>query len=131
MVAIGFLLFAGALGVAAALVTQNRGENPVRVHAFSHTFALQPHSILAVGAAIALIALIGVAVMLRGAARARQIRRERDQRLAENARLADRGAVPESSFFFDTFADQSDGPESLPSRPAPPRPSQTHPSPSR
>lgn len=105
MVAIGLLLFAGALAAATALVVQNRGENPVRIHAFAHTVTLQPYSILAAGAVIAVIALIGVAVMRSGAARSRQLRRERDALLAENARLAGRATGADSSFFFDTFAD--------------------------
>lgn len=126
MVAIGFLVFAGSIAVAAALVMQNRGGTPVQVHAFAHTVTLQPYSILAAGAAIVVAALIGVALMRRGTGRVRRLRREIDQLLAENARLSDLAAGPESSFFFDTFPDDRYGsPNPSPASPSPARSSPT------
>jgi hypothetical protein len=108
VVGIGLLLLAGALGAAGALVMQNRSEGAVRVHVFGNVWDLQPHWILAAGAGVAVIAMIGVAMMQVGAARSREIRRERDELLAENARLNGRTAESESSFFFD---ERPDGPE--------------------
>ena len=90
MVAIGLLLFAAALGAGAALFMQNRGASAAQVHVFGHTLTLQPYSIMAAGAAIAVVALLGIAVMRRGAARARRLRVQRDR--------------SESAFFFETFA---------------------------
>ena len=108
MVGIGLLLLAGALGAAGALVMQNRSEGAVRVHVFGNVWELQPHWILAAGAGVAVIAMIGVAMMQVGAARSREIRRERDELLAENARLNGRTAEAESSFFFDERPDEPD-----------------------
>ena len=106
MVGIGLLLLAGALAAAGALVMQNSTEGAVRVHVFGNIWELQPHWILAAGAAIAVIAMIGIAMMQAGAVRSREIRRERDELLAENARLSGRTTESES-FFFD---EQPDGP---------------------
>lgn len=104
MVAIGLLLFAAALGAGATLFMQNRGEGAVQVHALGHTLTLQPYSIMAVGAVIAVVALLGITVMRRGATRARRLRRQRDQL--------------ESAFFFETFAgDPADGPGQSPAGP--------------
>jgi hypothetical protein len=115
VVGIGLLLLAGALGAAGVLVMQNRGEGSVRVHVFGNIWDLQPHWILAAGAGVAVIAMIGAVMMQVGAARSREIRRERDELLAENARLNGRTAESESSFFFD---EQPDGPATT-SQPVP------------
>jgi hypothetical protein len=94
-----------AIATATALVVQNRSQSAISVHAFNHTVALQPYSIMAAGAVIALIALIGFALMRMGAGRVRRLRQELDTLRAEYAQLAGRGADPESSFFFETFGD--------------------------
>jgi hypothetical protein len=112
VVAIGLILFVGALAAAATLFIQNRGGSAVQVHVFGHTLTLQPYSIMAAGAALALVALIGIAVMRMGTARTRDLRKQRDALIAENARLAHGEAGPPSSFFFDTFGgDQTKGSE--------------------
>jgi hypothetical protein len=105
VVAIGSLLLAAALAAGATLFMQNRGAGAVQVHVLGHTLTLQPYSIMAVGAAIAVIGLLGIAVMRRGAVRARRLRMQRDR--------------SESAFFFETFAgDPTEGPEQAP--PGPP-----------
>jgi hypothetical protein len=112
VVAIGLLLFAGALGGAATLVIQNGAESAVRIHVFGHSLTLQPYSIMAAGAAIALLALIGIVLMRMGAGRARRLRRQRSALLAENARLSGNEAGAQSSFFFETFGgDKAEDPE--------------------
>ena len=106
MVGIGLLLLAGALGAAGTFVMQNRSEGAIRVHVFGSVWDLQPHWILAAGAGIAVIAMVGVALMQVGVARSREIRRERDELLAENARLNGRTAESQPpSFFFDQRPD--------------------------
>ena len=103
MVTIGLLFFAGAIGTATALAVQNRGQDAVSVRAFDHTLALPPYSIMVVGAAIAVIAVIGLALMRMGAGRVRRLRHELDTLRAEYARLTDRCTDPESTFFFENF----------------------------
>lgn len=109
MVAIGLLFFAGAIGAATALVLPDRGQGAVPVHVFDHTLWVQAYSIMAAGAAIAVIALIGLAMMRSGARRARRLRDEVDSLRTEHARLTGRDSEPEPSFFFETFPeDRSD-----------------------
>lgn len=103
MVTIGLLFFAGAIGTATALAVQNRGQDTVSVHAFNHTLALPPYSIMVVGAAIAVIAVIGLALMRMGAGRVRRLRHELDALRAEYARLTDGSTDPDASFFFENF----------------------------
>jgi hypothetical protein len=107
MVAIGLVLFAVALGAGATLLMQNRSETAVQVHVLGHTLTLQPYSIMVAGAAIAVVAVIGIAVMRRGAVRARRLRVERDR--------------AQSAFFFEeTFAgDPAEGPGQSPAAPPP------------
>jgi hypothetical protein len=105
VVAIGLVLFAVALGAGATLFVQNRGETAVQVHVLGHTLTLQPYSIMVGGAAIAVVAVIGIAVMRMGAVRARRLRIERDW--------------AQSAFFFEeTFAgDPAEGPGPSPAGP--------------
>jgi hypothetical protein len=104
VVAVGLLLFAGALGSAATLFMQNRAASAVHVHVLGHSLTLQPYSIMVAGAVIALVGLVGIAVMRRGAGRARRLRRQRD--------------ALQSSFFFETFGDdQAGGAEESPAGP--------------
>lgn len=105
MVAIGLLIFAAAVGTATALVVQNHGQSAISVHAFNHTLALQASSLVAAGAAIAVTAVIGLALMRLGAGRTRRLRHELVALRAEYARLTGRPADPEASFFFEAFGD--------------------------
>lgn len=108
MVAIGFLLFAAAVVVAAVLVLQNQGGTPVQVHALGHTWMLHQYWILTAGAILAFTAVIGVKLMCAGAACTRRLRHERDELLAENNRLNGRSPDPQAlPFFSDVDAPQS------------------------
>lgn len=66
------------------------------MHALGHAWTGHLFWVLVAGLILALVALLGLALMRRGAARARRLRRERATLLAENERLSD----PSQSPFF-------------------------------
>ncbi len=102
MLVIGLVLFATAVGSAIILIVQNRGS-VVQVRALGHTWTGHLYWLLVAGLIIALIGVLGLALLRRSAARARRLRRQRAALLSENERLSERVRDPgRSSFFADT-----------------------------
>jgi len=99
---IGLIVLAAAVGWAVILIVQNRGS-VVGVHALGYTWTGHLYWVLVAGLIIALVGVVGLAILRRGAARARRLGRQRAGLLAENERLIERVRDPaKSSFFADT-----------------------------
>jgi hypothetical protein len=86
VVVIGLVLFAAALA-AAMLIVQNR-DSTFPVHGLGHTWEWHPYWVLVAGLSIALVGVLGVALMRAGAVYARRLRRETAKLLAERAALS-------------------------------------------
>jgi hypothetical protein len=99
---IGLILLAAAVASAVILIVQNRGS-VVGVHALGHTWTGRLSWVLVAGLIIAVVGVVGLAILRGGAARSRRLRRQRAALLAENERLSERVRDPaRSSFFADT-----------------------------
>src|SRR4051812_48641278 len=99
MVVIGLILFGAAAAGAAVLIVQNQ-DGAVEVNALGNTWQWDRYWLVVAGLALALAAALGMAMMARGAARARRLRRERAELLAENAALGGHWQDPGDSPFF-------------------------------
>jgi hypothetical protein len=86
MVVIGLILFAAAVAAAIIGIVQNRNL-VVDVHALGQTWSVHVYWVLVAGLVIAVVGLLGLAIMNGGAARARRLRRERRALARENKRL--------------------------------------------
>jgi hypothetical protein len=96
---VGLIVFAAAVASAVILIVQNRGS-VVGVHALGHTWTGHLYWVLVAGLIIALVGVVGLAILRGGAARARRLRRQRAALLAENKRLSERVRDPATSSFF-------------------------------
>lgn len=99
MLIIGLIVFAAAVASAVILIVQNRGS-VVGMHAVGHTWTGHLYWVLVAGLFIALVGVVGLAILRGGAARARRLRRQRTALLAENRRLSERVLDPATSSFF-------------------------------
>jgi hypothetical protein len=86
VIVLGFILFAVAVAAALVLIVQNRGDI-VTLHALGNTWNVHLYWLLALGAIVVVVALLGLAMMRGGSARARRLRRERKSLSVENERL--------------------------------------------
>lgn len=88
MLVLGLILLVIAVVAAVVLVTQNNSAT-VDIHAFGGTWQASAFWMAVVGAAILLVAVLGLSLIKAGSARNLRIRRERRQLARENARLAE------------------------------------------
>lgn len=91
---IGFVLFAAAVVIAAALIVQNPAT--VTVHAFNQSWNVDMRWLLVAGLVLTAIGLLGLGVMRLGSASYMRLRGERRALVAENKRLAKRAAARSS-----------------------------------
>jgi hypothetical protein len=87
MIVVGLILFGAALAAAAIGIVENRNLI-IDVHALGQTWTVHAYWVLVAGAVITVVALVGLAMMKTGAARARWRRRERRALARENTRLS-------------------------------------------
>lgn len=91
MIIIGFVLFAAAVVIAAALIVQNPAT--VTVHAFNQSWNVDMRWMFVAGLALTAIGLIGLGMMRLGSAHYMRLRGERRVLAAENRRLSRRPAA--------------------------------------
>jgi hypothetical protein len=96
---IGLVVLAAAVGSTVILIVQNRGS-VVGVHALGHSWTGHLYWVLVAGLVIAVVGVVGLAILRAGAARSRRLRRQRAALLAENKRLSERVRDPAKSPFF-------------------------------
>jgi uncharacterized membrane protein len=99
MVVIGLVLVAAAVAAAVVLIVQNRSA-VTHVHALGQTWSTHIYWLVIAGIVITLVALLGAAIMRRGAQRTRRSRRERASLAEENRRLREAPSNPDASPFF-------------------------------
>jgi membrane protein implicated in regulation of membrane protease activity len=99
MVVIGLVLLAAAIAAAVILIVQNRAA-VTDVHALGHTWSTHLYWLVVAGIVLTLVALLGAAIMRRGAQRTRRARRERASLVEENRRLREAPSNPDASPFF-------------------------------
>ena len=99
MIIVGLVFLAAAVAAAVILIVQNRA-GMVRLDALGHTWSGRLYWVLVAGLIIALVGVLGVALMRGGVIRARRRRRERAQLIAENTRLSERVGDPDDSSFL-------------------------------
>jgi hypothetical protein len=87
MIFVGLILFAAAGAAAGIGIVENR-HLVIDVHALGQTWTVHVYWVLVAGMAIAVVGLLGLAMMKTGALRARRLRRERRALARENARLS-------------------------------------------
>ncbi|PZS20321.1 MAG: hypothetical protein DLM57_01860 [Pseudonocardiales bacterium] len=98
MMVLGILLLAAAVVVAVELVLANHAhDSEINVHMWRWTWHFDALWLAVLGAAILVVAVLGLAMMRAGGRRARRLRRERRELAAENRRLAERADVAESA----------------------------------
>jgi hypothetical protein len=98
---VGLILLAAVIASAVILIVQNRGTL-VPVHAFGHTWTGDVYWLVLAGLFIALVGVLGLALVRAGAARAGRLR-QRAAVAAENPLASERVRDPAtSSFFADT-----------------------------
>jgi hypothetical protein len=108
LVILGLALFAAAVAAAVILIVQNR-EGSVHLHAVGQVWTVHIYWIVVAGLVIALVGVIGAAIIRAGIARNLRLRREHAELLAQNRRLAERlGESAGSSFFADSEAVDTD-----------------------
>jgi uncharacterized membrane protein YciS (DUF1049 family) len=95
MIIVGFVVFAAAIVIAAALIVQNRAM--VTVHAFNQSWNVHLRWLLVAGLALTAIGLLGLGMMRLGSARYLRVSRQRRALAAENKRLAKRAAAADSA----------------------------------
>jgi hypothetical protein len=93
MIIFGFVLFAAAVAIAAALIVQNPAT--VTVHAFNQSWNVDMRWLFVAGLALTAIGLLGLGMMRLGDARYKRLRGERRVLAAENKRLAKRPVAAE------------------------------------
>jgi hypothetical protein len=99
VIIVGLVLLAAAVAAAVILIVQNRASM-VHLNALGHTWSCHLYWVLVAGLIIALVGVLGVAVIRGGVIRARRRRRERAQVIAENTRPSEHVGDPEHSSFF-------------------------------
>jgi hypothetical protein len=98
MIILGLLLLAAAAVGAVELILANGGGDPkIPVHMWGWTWHVDAFWLAVAGAAIMLVALVGLAMLKSSGRRARRLRRERKNLTAENRRLAKRANVAEAT----------------------------------
>ena len=110
---IGLLLFATAAASAIILIVQNRGS-VVQVRALGHSWTGHLYWLLVAGLIIALVGVLGLALLRGSAARARRLRRQRATLLVGNARLSERVRDHGRSSFFADAGRADTGPAQSP-----------------
>ena len=95
MIIVGFVLFAAAVVIAAALIVQNPAT--VTVHAFHESWNVDLRWLLVAGLALTAIGLFGLGMMRLGSARYLRLRGERRALASENRRLAKRAAAADTA----------------------------------
>jgi hypothetical protein len=96
---VGLILFAAAVASAVILIVQNRDSVP-QVHALGRDWTGHLYWVLVAGLIIALVGVLGLAILRYGTTRARRLRRQRAALVAENERLSDQVHDPATSPFF-------------------------------
>ena len=87
MFLVGLILFAAAVATAIIGIVQNR-HLVIDVHALGQTWTVHAYWVLVAGLIVAVVGLLGLAIMNRGAERSRRLRRERRALARENKRLS-------------------------------------------
>jgi hypothetical protein len=87
MIFAGLILFAAAAAGALIGIVQNRNL-VIDVHALGQTWIVHAYWVLVAGLVIAVVGLLGLAIINRGAERSRRRRRERRGLARENSRLS-------------------------------------------
>jgi|GEM_PF-1811060 len=115
MIILGILLLAAAVVAAVELILANDGPT-ISVHLWRWTRHLEPFWLAVAGAAIVVVALLGLSMLRAGGGRARRLRRERRELSKENRQLAKRAQVAESTSAAQ--AGEHDGRTAAPVEPA-------------
>ena len=87
MFLVGLILFAAAVAAAIIGIVQNR-HLVIDVHALGQTWTMHAYWLLVAGLIVAVVGLLGLAIINRGAERSRRLRRERRALARENRRLS-------------------------------------------
>jgi hypothetical protein len=87
MFLVGLILFAAAVAAAVIGIVQNR-HLVIDVHALGHTWTVHAYWVLVAGVIVAVVGLLGLAIINSGAERSRRLRRERRALARENKRLS-------------------------------------------
>lgn len=95
MIIVGFVVFAAAIVIAAALIVQNPAM--VTVHAFNQSWNVHLRWLLVAGLALTAIGLLGLGMMRLGSARYLHVSYQRRALAVENKRLAKRAAAADSA----------------------------------
>ena len=84
---VGLILFAAAVAAAIIGIVQNR-HLVIDVHALGQTWTVHAYWVLVAGVIVAVVGLLGLAIINRGAERSRRLRHERRALARENRRLS-------------------------------------------
>ena len=87
MFLVGLILFAAAVAAAIIGIVQNR-HLVIDVHALGQTWTMHAYWVLVAGLIVAVVGLLGLAIINSGAERSRRLRRERRALARENRRLS-------------------------------------------
>jgi len=87
MFLVGLILFAAAVAAALIGIVQNR-HLVIDVHALGQTWTVHAYWVLVAGLIVAVVGLLGLSIINRGAERSRRRRRERRALARENRRLS-------------------------------------------
>lgn len=87
MFLVGLILFAAAAAAAIIGIVQNR-NHVIDVHALGQTWTMHAYWVLVAGVIVAVVGLLGLSIINRGAERSRRLRRERRALARENRRLS-------------------------------------------
>ena len=87
MFLVGLILFAAAAAAAIIGIVQNR-NHVIDVHALGQTWTMHAYWVLVAGLIVAVVGLLGLSIINRGAERSRRLRRERRALARENRRLS-------------------------------------------
>ena len=87
MFLVGLILFAAAAAGALIGIVQNR-HLVIDVHALGQIWTVHAYWVLVAGVIVAVVGLLGLGIMNRGAERSRRLRRERRALVRENRRLS-------------------------------------------
>jgi hypothetical protein len=96
MIILGILFLAAAAVAAIELIVANDGAT-ISLHMWRWTWHVEAFWLAVVGAAVLVVALLGLGMLKAGSGRARRLRRERRDLAKENSRLAERADVAEST----------------------------------
>lgn len=95
MLILGLVFLAAAAVAAVELVLANHGT--IDVHMWRWTWQIDAFWLVVAGAAILLVALLGLGLLKASGKRSRRVRRERKDLTAENRRLAQRADVAQTT----------------------------------